>query len=487
MHTATTPPEEALDRLERNLALWRPESDFPPPREAAATVGELRRELIECLVRRRPELEARGLLDRPYRLLARAGAELDPVLAKNPDSSALLPAALLPVPGQWARLNELQQSVPPAAVQDFLAREAERIADKRAKKLHAALAKGKTHKPWNFLQVVKPPVSDSEKGVLRVFAMPYLLADPATVRALGREWTLLVEPAAGVSLRHDWMRAFLHAEAPPVFGVAGTEDARFLETQGARTVPLAHSDYLPAEKDVPLGGPKRFDLLFIGLYDEMDRKRHGLLLDLLRSPELASATALVLGRGSDQALARFQAMAAERGVAERVTALANVPRPEVPELIDACRLSLNLSLHENGCRAITECLRSNVPMVVSACTAGVNFEQINADTGIAASDPDLPAAVADALSRAGSFRPREWFLAHLGAENSSSRLNRLLHKLYSRMGMDWTADVLPLTSSGAHRHLHEKDLRRMLPHYRRIQETLEASPGFNLPLESPRP
>ncbi|MFW5837724.1 MAG: glycosyltransferase [Desulfovibrionaceae bacterium] len=473
----------AMQRLEERLNSLA--QDPPPAELTLKTCLNLRADLADLLVRRRPELEAAGLLLRPYRLLAETGAALQSPADSDPASPAALAAALLPIPGQWARLNALQDAGPNRALQHFLRDEAGRVQTKAAKKFRKARQSGKHHKPWNFLQILKPPVSEQEKGVLRVFSMPYLLADARLVRRLGRDWVLLVEPAAGVNLRHDWMRAFLRAEAAPVFGVVGPEDAAFLRTQGCRVVNLAHSDYLPEDQDVPLGGPKRFDLLLVGLYDEMERKRHGLLLDLLLTPRLAATRALVLGRGAKESFARFQAMVSGRGLGDRVTARANLERRQVPALIDACRLSLNLSLHENGCRAIAESLRSDVPVAVSACAAGVNFEQITPRTGVAASDPDLPDAIAEALARLDRFTPRQWFLQRSGSANSSRELNRRLQAIFEDQGMDWTRDIVGLTSSGAHRHADPDALRRLLPHYRALAATLAAEPGFGLPLECP--
>jgi hypothetical protein len=474
---------EALSRFERELAdLSR--ASFAP--EAGSAALDLRKKLHHLMVDGRPLLEQAGELLRPYELLAKAGKDFD-AAAKGPRGQRdVVPASLLPVPGQWTRLNNQSTNNADPATQRFLAQEALQIQHKADKKIQTAKTHARRHKPWNFLQILKPPISSAEKGVLRIFSMPYLLATPNIASRLGKDWTLLVEPAAGVNLRHTWMRAFLWAEAPPVFGAAGAEDAAFFRTQGCLTVQLAHSDYLPAREPVPLRRTKRYDLLFIGLYDEMERKRHGLLLDLMAKPELSSTTALVLGRGSSQAVETFNKMITQRGLQNRVTALANVDRRLVPAHIAECRLALNLSLHENGCRAIAECLRSDVPLAVSACTAGVNFEQINEDTGVVASDNDLPGVIADALARLRDFRPRQWFLEHSGDRISTRRLNEWLQQRYKGWGMDWTRDICGLTSSGPHRHADPQDLRRLGPFYRSLAELLTET-GLRLPLECPAP
>lgn len=446
----------------------------------------LQKKLHQLLVDERPGLEQAGWLHRPYELLAEAGKAFDAAANGSHGSRPPVPASLLPTPGQWTRLNELPTGEAAPAARRFLEQEALRIQEKADKKIQAAVAQVRRHKPWNFLQILKPPISAEEKGVLRIFSMPYLLADKEIVSRLGKDWVLLVEPAAGVNLRHTWMRAFQYAELPPIFGAAGAEDAAFFRTQGCLAVQLAHSDYLPAREPVPLRRTKRYDLLFIGLYDEMERKRHGLLLDLMATPELSSTTALVLGRGSPRAVKKFRAMVAQKGLENRVTALDNLERRRVPECIAACRLALNLSLHENGCRAIAECLRSDTPVVVSACTAGVNFEQINADTGLVASDKGLPGAIADALARLREFRPRQWFLEHSGDQVSTRRLNEWLQKRYKKWGMDWTQNICGMTSGGAHRHADPEDLRRAGPCYRNLSELLKKA-GLRLPLECPEP
>ena len=128
------------------------------------------------------------------------------------------------------------------------------------------------------------------------------------LKELSRQYVLYVEPTAGVMYRHTWLRAFSHLPGPVVFGVAGKEDTLFIQSQpDIITTELAHADYLLDVIDFHTDNKKEYDLVFIGTFDEMRRKRHKSFLGLLKHPGLAHATAMVIGlRSSRSRLGRQQ-------------------------------------------------------------------------------------------------------------------------------------------------------------------------------------
>ena len=135
---------------------------------------------------------------------------------------------------------------------------------------------------------------------------------------LNHLYILYIEPPWGVLARHPWLRAFAQMADPGVIGVGGHEDAAFLASQqGVVTTRLAHGDFLE-EEPLPPTRDKEFDLVFNATFDEMDRKRHGFMLDLLARPPLHRLTALFIGRGSATNVANFRTWVEERGLDGRV-------------------------------------------------------------------------------------------------------------------------------------------------------------------------
>jgi hypothetical protein len=242
--------------------------------------------------------------------------------------------------------------------------------------------------------------------------------------------------------------------------LGGEEDRAFVCAQfNAETTPLCHGDYLedfPGE--APPAAPKRFDIVFNASFDDMPRKRHETMLDLLQHPRLSGATALFLGRGSESNVASFRRRVHESGLSNRITSLANIPRLEVPRLLAQCRMGVHLSLYENGCRAIYEFFRSGLPCAISSSMAGMNLDIFNPATGLAVPDSELPSAISNILSSIYTFQPRHWFTAQSGSFHSTRNLNKVLKALLQSRGYVMDSDIPPLASSGASRYATVSDM-----------------------------
>ncbi len=428
--------------------------------------------LVDLLLTHRPFMEVETGLAWPYREFARRVPLLEGEARRGRTEhirqQARLFLALLPFPGQWRWLTEVSQdSADDPEIKALLSSERQRIEEKIHKK------KQRVFKLRNFCQVLKRPNLPDEKGILRIFSLPYLFADVQLLHRLNRLYLLYVEPPWGVVARHAWLRAFGQLTDPVLFGVAGHEDAAFLESQGGiATTRLCHGDFLE-EEDLPPTRGKEFDLVFVATYDEMERKRHGFMLDLLSRPPLTHTTALFIGRGSEQSFDLFRRQVEDRGLGGRVEALANLRRNEVSEQLARCRIGMLTSVNENGCRCIYEYMRADLPTIVTSSMAGCNFDLINSHTGCVASDKALPGAILHALSHPESFSPRAWFLNHSGSRNSSLRLNAEMKNLFARLGYCWRGDIVPLGSSGATRYVDEAHARAFAEEFEQLLEILQ--------------
>ncbi len=436
----------------------------------------IRQALFTVLLDMRPRLEASRGLAWPYDALERNAPFLETMARKGPSSGERLQArlylALLPFPGQWKHLLDLssrREHHPEIAA--LLAGEQRRIVDKLTRKQQ------KTFKLRHFCQVLKSPRLPAEKGVLRIFSLPYLFNIPNLLKRLGRSYFIYLEPPWGVLARHAWLRVFSDLEDPCLIGAGGPEDRRFLETQqGIVAVPLAHGDYLEEDAAVPLTKKKEIDIVFNGLFDDMPRKRHALLLDMLCRPELSRLTALFIGRGNPVNVAAFRNMVAVRGLEGRVAVHDNLPRRDVPKYLARCRLGVQLSLHENVCRSIYEFFRQDIPCLLSSSMAGFNFELITSRTGAVARDSRLSEAILDLLAHIDRCAPRRWFLGHSGSTHSSRRLNTYIRKIFLRQGYTWEEDIVPLGSSGPNRYTDASHYQRFLPAFAELYVIFQQFP-----------
>ena len=384
---------------------------------------------------------------------------------------ALLFLSLLPFPKQWDWLFKVEKVYPDdEEVKAFLTEERRKVSERLQKKGR------KQYKIQHFCQVLKAPGGEDEKGVLRIFSLPYLFASFHHLGQLSRRYLLIVEPPWGVIFRHTWLRKFTALEDPTVFAVNSTEDISFLSSQ-SHTVPygLAHGDYLPESLKVHPTRIKEFDIVFNASFDEMKRKRHELMLELLNHPLLKGVRALFLGKGQESKVEYFRKQVSRAGLQDRVTVMANLRRENVPKQLRRCKMGVHLSLNENGCRSIYEYFRSGLPCVVSSSMAGTHLSHFNPQTGMAVTDQEIPEAIAFALDHLDHFTPRSWFLENSGSSNSSRRLNQFLKQLFDNLGYRWRTDIVPLTSSGPGRYANPADYRVFREEFAWIYDCLKSA------------
>jgi hypothetical protein len=114
--------------------------------------------------------------------------------------------------------------------------------------------------------------------------------------------------------------------------------------------------------------------------------------------------------------------------------------------------------------------------------AGVNHAIINSRTGIAAPDRDLARAMAQALEKRQTFRPRNWFLTHSGSTNSSRMLNDQLKDIFLERGYSWQEDIVPLGSSGANRYTDHTHYERFRPQFKELLKIFQNHAHLPIPL-----
>ena len=439
--------------------------------------------LIQLLVWQRSFLEAERGLDWPYAGFRKRISFFEKAARESSDSfiqkQACLFLARLPFPGQWRWLARVQNDFgSDPEIKAFLKLEAQRIAEKLNKK------KQKQYMLRHFCQILKKPRLPEEKGILRIFSLPYLFVNPELLKALNRLYFLYVEPPWGIVFRHAWLRPFSTLADPTLFGLNCEEDAAFMRSQpGILTTALAHADFMQDDKTLDFEQEKRFDLIFNATFDDMPRKRHAYMLELLQHPLLSRLTALFIGRGDARNVDACKLQIEAAGLSSRVTLKDNLLRQDVPGHLAQGKIGVQISLHENGCRSIYEFLRSNLPCVISTSMAGVNPAIINAQTGIAAPDRDLARAISKALAQREKFAPRDWFLTHSGSLNSSRMLNDQLKAIFLERGYLWREDIVPLASSGANRYADNLHYVRFRPEFEELLKIFQQQSHLPMPLD----
>ncbi|MFC1820891.1 hypothetical protein ACFLZG_07410, partial [Thermodesulfobacteriota bacterium] len=151
------------------------------------TRQDVRKALGQLLIWERPVLQSTKGIEWPYESLKRRFSIFEKIAQESKNNTMKLEAqlflGLLPFPKQWERLTALEKNAKNHPdMQTFLSQESAKIAAKIQ------------HKPQrHFLlrhlcQVLKSFQSPKEKGILRLFAMPYLWVRPDLLNQISRKF-----------------------------------------------------------------------------------------------------------------------------------------------------------------------------------------------------------------------------------------------------------------------------------------------------------
>ena len=437
--------------------------------------SRIRAALHDLLVWGRPQLAATCGTWWPYHECSLIAAHLEKMYRQDTDEKtrqqALLFLALLPVPNQWRWLAKAIDTLAhEPEIKKFLTTEQQTIQAKLTGRGQSCF------KLRHFTQILKSPHLPYEKGVLRIFSLPYLFLDKKLLQKIADSYVLFLEPPMGIVFRHAWWRAFTELRDPCIFGLGGEEDRSFIARQAnTHVIRLAHGEFLPDIGPPDPAPAKDIDIVFNATFDDMPRKRHIFMLKLLKDRRLANKKALFLGRGSQQNVEAFKKEVENHGLTDRVTILSNVLRQDIPHSVLRCRTAVHLSLYENSCRCIYEYFRANIPCIISSATAGVDMRIFNQETGRVAGDAQLPEIIAATIHHHSSFAPRQWFLNNSGSLHSSQKLNAYLANFFINNGYLWQNDIVPLDSSGANRYLKKEHYRQFLPQFHQLLSWLQPS------------
>ena len=437
--------------------------------------SRIRNSLNELLIWGRPYLSNTCGIRWPYDECIRVAAEFEKYYLEGTDKTAqkqaLLFLSFLPVPNQWRWLSKAMDILADEPeINHFLLIERQKVQAK---------LRGKSQNVFelkNFIQILKSPHPPLEKGVIRIFSIPYLLLDKKVLKKISEHYVFYVEPPMGVIFRHSYWRFFTELKDACIFGLGGDEDRRFVAMQSnAYPISLAHGDFLPDISPPNPSVTKDIDIVFNATFDDMVRKRHVFMLELLNDRRLLSRKALFLGRGSPHNVEKFEKQVARLGLTDRVTVLSNVRRENLPMYLERCKAGVHLSLYENTCRCVYEYFRADIPCVISSVTAGLDTAIFNQETGHVGQDDQLAEIIANTLNNLQSYSSRKWFLNNSGSQHSSRKLNEKLKGFFFENGYCWKNDIVLLGSSGASRYLEKDHYYHFLPEFQQLLAWLKPS------------
>ncbi|AMN47454.1 hypothetical protein ACG33_10147 [Steroidobacter denitrificans] len=286
------------------------------------------------------------------------------------------------------------------------------------------------HRQGNLLVLKRFNAGTGEKGVLYLQYTESISSFVALfdLDSLCNRYRIVVEPSSW-GYQDDAFLLLIHPGLDVVILAQDELDFEYVRSLNGHLHPLriGAGDWIDPYVFSAQAEHKEFDFVMVASWSPV--KRHSIFFSALAEAGLADAPIALIGypwEGRNQS--HIEDLARSYGLTN-VAFHECIPREEVARIIRRSRAGVMLTRREGANRGVYECLFSGVPVVISRENRGFNKSHITAETGILASDNELPSALCRIRDEAHTFKPREWALLNTGYRNAWRILNEKLRGL----------------------------------------------------------
>jgi glycosyltransferase involved in cell wall biosynthesis len=295
--------------------------------------------------------------------------------------------------------------------------------------------------------LLKPPVSDREKGVLHIpFEEQWLrLFRSGQAGAIARRYDLLLGPSWSPPPESGLLLALRLWPGRLYTLLSNFDDEERMRSLSDRLVPvplLASSWVNPAVFEPCLGMSRDYDIVMLANFAAF--KRHWLFFHVLRRLPRSYRVLLLgvpLGQRKEDAL---RAEARGFGVEDRFDLVVRPTRAQIAEGLCRSRISLVFSRGEGSCIAVAESLLADTPVGLFHDARIGSRVFLNARTGRLLRRHRLAQQVQQFVEESSWYRPRSWALEHISCLRSHEVLGEVFRNEARRQGLPWTRDLEPM-------------------------------------------
>jgi glycosyltransferase involved in cell wall biosynthesis len=293
--------------------------------------------------------------------------------------------------------------------------------------------------------VLKSP-SNNEKGVLYLFYsyLYPLLLRTYDAKRITENYRLVLEPSwSGFCDLNILCTNQLSEDI--VVGFGEPRDADFLKSVSKNLIPgnFTGNTWIDTDTFKPLENVvKDIDVIVVGSWAWY--KRHWAIfkaIKTLRDKGHRVKVALV-GYPVDMTIDQVKDLASLYGVIDQIEFHERVSTTEVNRLLNRSKVNLLWSRREGTPRTIPEGMAAGVPAIMRrGFNYGASYPHINSRTGTYSDEGSLPADIMRVISKSSEFSTREWIVANMTPEVSTTQLNDSLKKIAASNNEVWTKDV----------------------------------------------
>lgn len=225
-------------------------------------------------------------------------------------------------------------------------------------------------------------------------------------------------------------------------------DRAFLVGFGSNLVPVTYGagDWIQAPQMglATTGAGRVYDALCVanfGWWKRVHAFVEAVKVATVRHPSYRAALVLAQLAKTPKSAARIEALIGHHGMSDVIDVFEDLKSDALATLYQTSGVLVFPSWKEGSSRVLYEAMGHNLPVIVLSSNVGVNKDYINEETGLLVDDSTLGVALAQIKSDGWVRSPRNWFLGHLGPENTTKKLVEDLRRVFPEEG--WTeADVL---------------------------------------------
>lgn len=310
------------------------------------------------------------------------------------------------------------------------------------------------------LMVLKPCLGPAEKGILFVqydegvkrFAALFDIA------RLARDYRFVIEPST-CGYQNPMFFLCLGLSTEVVLEAQYEKDFRYIASVGRNFLPvrLGAGDWADPDNFIDsVQDEKAYDLVMIANW--LKWKRHELLFSAIAEIRSEIRKVAVIGYPIDgRTVEDVREECRKHGVDDLVEFHNRIPHAEVSAIIRKSKVGILLSREEGANRGIYECFFSGVPVILTDGNRGVNRDHLNGQTGMLASDRDLPEVIKTIVRSYRTYRTRDWAVKNTGYLNSTRKLNDFFREIALAAGEQWTQDIFAKHNSPHARYKRQED------------------------------
>lgn len=310
------------------------------------------------------------------------------------------------------------------------------------------------------LMVLKPWVAPAEKGILFVQYDEGVKRFAALfdIVRLARDYRFVIEPST-CGYQNPMFFLCFGIPTEVILESQYEKDFRYINSLGHNLMPirLGAGDWAdPINFVDSVDDEKKYDLVMIANW--LKWKRHALLFSAIAQLRGDLNRVAVVGYPIDgRTVDDVREECRKYGVEDLVEFHNRIPHSEVSAIIRKSKVGILLSREEGANRGIYECFFSGVPVILTDSNRGVNREHLNQQTGMLASDKELPQIIRTMVRSYQTYRTRSWAESNTGYINSTKLLNNFFREIALSQGEQWTQNIFAKHNSPHARYKYRDD------------------------------